>query len=70
MTKQLNGFFKKCNDICNKFNVTDDVAGCFLVNYGDKSDICRDCFRKTECCKMNESKICKEMKKDERRRIS
>ena len=54
MTKQLNSFFEKCNDICNKFNVTDDVAGCFLVNYGDKSDICRNCFRKTECCKMNE----------------
>lgn len=52
MEKQLKDFFAKCNDICKRFNVTDDVAACFLVNCGEESDICRDCSRKIECCKM------------------
>ena len=54
MEKQLKDFFAKCNDICKRFNVTDDVAACFLVNCGEESDICRDCSRKIECCKMKQ----------------
>lgn len=52
MSEYLKDFKEKCKEISNKFNVNEDVAGCFIVNYRDDADICRDCSRKTECSLM------------------
>lgn len=49
MSEYLKDFKEKCKEISNRFKVNDDMAGCFVVNYRDNADICRDCSRKPEC---------------------
>lgn len=50
--KSIDEFREKCKEISNRFKIHEDVAGCFIVNYRDNTDICRDCSRKTECSLM------------------
>lgn len=47
--KSIDEFREKCKEISNRFKIHEDAAGCFIVNYMDDADICRDCSRKTEC---------------------
>lgn len=49
MSEYLNKFKAQCKEVSNKFNVDDNVSACFVVNYSDNADICRDCLRKSEC---------------------
>ena len=54
MEDYLNEFKKQCKKISNKFNVNNDISSCFVCNFGEDSDICRECSRKTSCSKIAE----------------
>lgn len=49
MGEPTNKFNAQCKEVSNKFNVDDNVSACFVVNYSNNADICRDCSRKAQC---------------------